>query len=51
MPISVYIKGVIIVAKALFVSEEWGMRSTDKMKVNVLEMKYLRSLVGLLRMN
>ena len=28
-----------------------GMRSAERRKVNVLEMKHLRSLVGLLRMD
>ena len=30
---------------------EWGMRSAERRKVNVLEMKCLRSLVGMLRFN
>ena len=29
----------------------WGMRSAERRKVNVLEMKCLRSLVGVSRMN
>ena len=36
---------------ALYGAEEWGMRSAERRKVNVLEMKCLRSLVGVLRMD
>ena len=43
-------KGVIV-PKALYGAEAWGMRSAERRKVNVLEMKCLRSLVGVLRMN
>ena len=32
-------------------SEAWGMRSAERRKVNVLEMKCLRSLVGVSRMD
>ena len=48
----VYIKakkglgGTVIVPTALYGAEAWGMRSAERMKVNVLEMKCLRSLVG-----
>ena len=35
----------------LYGAEAWGMRSAERMKVNVLEMKCLRSLVGVLRMD
>ena len=31
---------------ALYGAEAWGMRSAERKKVNVLEMKCLRSLVG-----
>ena len=41
----------IIVPTALYGAEAGGMRSADRRKVNVLEMKYLRSLVGVLRMD
>ena len=36
----------VIVPTALYGAEEWGMRSGERKKVNVLEMKCLRSLVG-----
>ena len=36
----------VIVATALYGAEAWGMRSAKRRKVNVLEMKCLRSLVG-----
>ena len=32
-------------------AEAWGMRSAKRRKVNVLEMKCLRSLVGVSRMD
>ena len=35
-----------IIAPTLYGAEAWGMRSTERRKVNVLEMKCLRSLVG-----
>ena len=35
-----------IVATALYRAEAWRMRSAQRRKVNVLEMKCLRSLVG-----
>ena len=38
-------KGVIA-PTALYGAEAWGMRSAERRKVNVLEMKCLRSLVG-----
>ena len=41
----------IIVPTALYGAEAWGMRSAKRRKVNVLEMKCLRSLVGVSRMN
>ena len=34
-----------IVPTALYGAEAWGMRSAERKKMNVLEMKYLRSLV------
>ena len=39
----------LIVPTALYGAEAWGMRSAERRKVNVLEMKCLRSLVGVLR--
>ena len=36
----------VIVPTALFGAEAWGMRSAERRKVNVLEMKCLRTLVG-----
>ena len=36
----------IIVPTALYGTEAWGMRSAERRKVNVLEMKCLLSLVG-----
>ena len=33
----------VIVPTALYGAEEWGMRSAERRKVNVLEMKCLRS--------
>ena len=41
---------VVIVPMVLYKAEAWGMRSAEKRKVNVLEMKCLRSLVGVLQM-
>ena len=41
----------IIVSTALYGAEGWGMRSAERRKVNVLEMKCLRSLVGVSRMD
>ena len=41
----------VIVPTALYGAEAWGMRSAERRKVNVLPMKYLRSLVGLSRMD
>ena len=41
----------VIVPTALYGAEAWGMRSTERRKVNVLEMKCLRSLVGVSRMD
>ena len=41
----------VIVPTALYGAEAWGMRSAERWKVNVLEMKCLRSLVGMSRMD
>ena len=41
----------VIVPTALYEAEAWGMRSAERRKVNVLEMKCLRSLVELSRMD
>ena len=41
----------VIVPTALLGAEAWGMRSAERRKVNVLEMKCLRSLVGVWRMD
>ena len=41
----------VIVPTALYGAEEWGMRSAERSKVNVLWMKCLRSLVGVSRMD
>ena len=35
----------VIVPTALYGAEAWGMRSAERRKVNVLEMKCLRNLV------
>ena len=44
-------EGVIIVPTALYGAEAWGMRSAERRKVNVLEMKCLKSLVVVSRMD
>ena len=41
----------VIVPKALYGAEAWGMRSAERRKVNVLEIKCLRSLVGVSQMD
>ena len=41
----------VIVPTALYGSETWSMRSAEERKVNVFEMKWLRSLVGVPRMD
>ena len=41
----------VIVPTALFGAEAWGIRSAERRKVNVLEMKCLRSLVVVSRMD
>ena len=40
----------VIVPTALYGAGTWGMRSAERRKLTVLEMKCLRSLVGLSRM-
>ena len=41
----------VIVPTVLYGAEAWGMRSAERRKVNVLEMKCLRSLVRVSRMD
>ena len=41
----------VIVPTALYGAEAWGMRSAERRKVNVFEMKCLRSLDGVPRMD
>ena len=41
----------VIVPTALYGAETWGMRTAERRKVDVLEMKCLRSLVGVSRMD
>ena len=41
----------VIVPGAVHEAEAWGMTSAGSMKVNVLEMKRFRSLVGVSRMD
>ena len=41
----------VIVRTALYAAEAWDMRSAERRKVKVLEMKCLRSLVGVSRMD
>ena len=41
----------VIAQKALYGAEAWGMRSAERRKVNVLEMKCLRNLTGVSRMD
>ena len=41
----------VIVPTAIYGAEAWGMRSSERRKVNVLEMKCLKSLVGVSRMD
>ena len=41
----------VIVTTELYGAEAWGMRSAERIKVNVLEMKCLRSLVGVSRID
>ena len=42
---------VILVPTALYIAEAWDMRSAERRKVNVVEMKCLRSLIGVSRMD
>ena len=37
----------VIVPMVMYGAEAWGMRSAERRKMNVLEMKCLRSLVGM----
>ena len=46
-----YLYEGVIVSTALYRAEAWGMKSAERRKVNVLEMKCLRSLVGVSRMD
>ena len=46
-----YLREGVIVPTSLYGAEAWGMRGAKRMKVNVLEMKCLRSLVGASRMD
>ena len=41
----------VSVPTALYGAEAWGLRSAERRKVNVLEIKCLRSLVGVSRMD
>ena len=41
----------VIVPTAFYGAEAWGMRCAERRKVNVLQMKCLRSLVGVSRMD
>ena len=41
----------VIVPMALYGAEVWGIRSAERKKVNVLEMKCLRTLIGVSRMD
>ena len=41
----------VIVPTAFYGAEAWGMRNAERWKVNVLEIKCLRSLVGVSRMD
>ena len=41
----------VIVPTQLYGADAWGMRSAERRKVNVLEMKCFRSLVGVSRMD
>ena len=41
----------VIAPTVLYGAEAWGMKSAERRKVNVLEMKCLRRLVGVSRMD
>ena len=43
--------GGVIVPTALYGAEAWGMRSAERRKVNAIEMRWLRSLVGVSRID
>ena len=45
------LSSIIIVQTGLYWAETWSMRSVACRKVNVLELKCLRSLVGVTRMD
>ena len=40
-----------VIAPMVYGVEAWGMRSAERRKANVLEIKCLRSLVGVIRMD
>ena len=40
----------VIVPTALYGADAWGMRSAERRKLNILEMKCMRNLVGVSRM-
>ena len=46
-----YLYEGVIVPTALYGAEAWGKRSAERRKVNVLEIKCLKSLVGVSRMD
>ena len=46
-----YLYEGVIVPTAFYGAETWGMRCAERRKVNVLEMKCLRSLVGMSRID
>ena len=46
-----YLYEKVIVLMALYQAEAWGMRSAERRKVNVIEIKCLRSLVGVPQMD
>ena len=46
-----YLYEGVIVPTALYGAEAWGMRNVERRKVSILEMKCLRSLVGVSRMD
>ena len=41
----------VIASTVLYGAEAWGIRSAERRKVNIFEMKCLRSFVGVSRMN
>ena len=49
--VKTYLYEGVIVPMALYGAKAWDMRSAMRRKVNVLEMKCLRSLVGVSRMD